>query len=502
MIASIPSATVLGVEGRPVTVEAHVGSGLPCFTIVGLPDAACRESRDRVRAAVASSGKTFPQHKVIVNLAPTELRKLGSGLDLAIAVAVLVSSEQVPAAGVEGYAFVAELGLDGSLRPVEGMLCLLDGIGEVRPIVAPGNLAEARWVRPDAVSAATLGELIDVLAGTGCWGEPAGVHRDPVQAGIEPDLAEVAGHRLGRTALEVAAAGSHHLLMTGPPGAGKTMLAERLVSLLPDLVPADAAAVSRVHSVAGMLAGRDGMLVRPPMRAPHHTASAVALVGGGTAAVRPGEVSLASGGVLFLDELGEFPASHLDALRQPIESGRISVARAHAAVTLPARFILVAATNPCPCGVRGWSACTCTSAQVDRYRRRLSGPLLDRFDLSIRVDPPSPSGAFSRSGPNGESSAEVRRRVEFARAAARDRGVGANRELRGAALDYHAPLTTAGRRFLTERLEAGQLTMRGAQRVRTVALTLGDLEGVVAPIDDDLLSLALDLRCGWVDDSP
>jgi magnesium chelatase family protein len=264
--------------------------------------------------------------------------------------------------------------------------------------------------------------------------------------------------------------------MVGPPGAGKTMLAERVPGLLPDLDDRGAMAVSRVHSAAGTLRVRDGLLRRPPFRSPHHTASLVALVGGGSAMLRPGEVSLASGGVLFLDELGEFPAAHLDALRQPLESGIIRIARANANVTLPASFLLVAATNPCPCGVGDWGDCRCSPAQLAKYARRLSSPLLDRFDIRIPVDPPAPSAIFA-SDRSGETSAEVGRRVAAARQRAVARGVGANRQLRGELLELHAPLDEVGRTLLRARLESGALSMRGLQRVRTLALTLRDLEG-------------------------
>lgn len=493
MIASVPTATLLGVEGHPVRVEAHVASrGLPTFTVVGQPDAACRESRDRVRAAIESARLTFPSTRTVVNLAPTNLRKSGAGLDLAIAIALLVASKQLRPEAVSGLGFVAELGLDGALRPVNGVLCLMDALEDVRPVVAASNLAEARLVRPDARGARSLSELLGVLRGDDSWPSPPSDGPEHLPSPSEPDLREVAGHRFGRHALEVAAAGAHHLLMVGPPGAGKTMLAERLVSLLPDLDAADAARVSRIHSVASELRVRDGLLVRPPMRAPHHTASAVALIGGGSATLRPGEVTLASCGVLFLDELGEFPAAHLDALRQPLESGRIAISRAHASAILPASFQLVGATNPCPCGQRGWGVCSCSPAQTARYLRRLSGPLLDRFDISVRIDPPSPT--LLGAPVTAESSSEVRARVTAARERAKQRGVRANRELRGALLEQHAPLSPRGRDLLQQRLEEGTLTMRGAQRTRAVALTLADLRGHDGPLDAEDLMTALDLR--------
>jgi len=493
VLAAVPSATLLGVQGHRVRVEVHVSEGLPGFTVVGLPDASCREARDRVRAALLSSQLIWPLKRVTVNLAPTNLRKAGSGLDLAIAVALLGASGQLDPELLRGAAFLGELGLDGAVRRVIGMLPLCEAVGAYRPVVPLVDLHEASLVRPDARGVASLTQLVLALRGEEPWPQAPGPRRVPEPLGPVPDLAEVQGHAIARGALEVAAAGGHHLLMVGPPGAGKTMLAERLPGLLPDLDDAGALDVSRVHSAAGSLSDVPSLVRRPPFRSPHHTASLVALIGGGSSVLRPGEISLASGGVLFLDELGEFPAAHLDALRQPLESGEIRVARAMVGATLPARFLLVAATNPCPCGAGPLGRCRCSPGQVARYLRRLSGPLLDRFDLGLWVDPPEPAAVLG-TGSAGESTAVVRDRVAAARERARARGVDANRQLRGEALDRAAPLSDAGVALLRDRLEAGTLTMRGAQRVRVVALTIMDLEERSGRLTPDELHVALSLR--------
>ena len=352
MLGLVPSASLLGVDGHAVTVEVHVSSGLPSFTVVGSPDSACREASGRVRAALLSSGCAWPSQRVTVNLAPPTVRKIGSGLDLAIAIAVLVASEQIEPGAVEGLAFLGELGLDGSLRPVPGTLCLAESLGDGAVVLPEASAAEAGLVSGRSIyGLSSLAGVVACLRGEEPW--PESPRAAPVESVVPlPDLADVRGQPIGRYALEVAAAGGHHLLMMGPPGAGKTMLASRLPGLLPPLTDQAALETTRIHSAAGLGLPPAGLVRQPPFRAPHHGASSVALVGGGSATMRPGEISAACNGVLFLDELAEFAGHVLDALRQPLEEGVVRVARAAATVTFPARFLLVAAMNPCPVRLR------------------------------------------------------------------------------------------------------------------------------------------------------